>query len=79
MMPNIYTITEGGRRLAVDGLRSVDPMLEWRRVGNEPTDRQVAGDRWTLDDGAGRPRLPELLPMTLSESRRPARDWATRR
>ena len=68
--------TEGGKRLAVEGLRSVDPILEWRRVGKDPTERQVAGDRWILDEGAGRPRLPELV---LSESRRPARDWATRR
>lgn len=71
--------TVGGRRQAVDGLRSVDPMLECRLVGSEPTDRQVAGDRWMLDDGDGRPLVMALVPITLSERRRPARDWATRR
>lgn len=74
---------EGGRRLAVEGRRSVEPMLEWRRVGKDPTERQVAGDKWMLEEGAGRPRAPRPSmdpaplppPMALlSESRRPARD-----
>lgn len=36
--------TEGGTRLADEGLLS-DPMLECLRVGKEPTDRHVAGER----------------------------------
>lgn len=56
-------------------------MLEWRRVGKDPTERQVAGDRWAPDEGIGRPRFDDIVlpPITLSDNRRPAKDWATRR
>ena len=80
--------TEGGMRQAVDGRRSVEPIDEWRLVGKDPTERHVAGDRCTLEDG-GRPLAPKDEPMTppllppmtipLSERRRPANDCATRR
>lgn len=72
--------------MADEGLLS-EPILECLLVGKEPTDKQVAGERWTLDEG-GRPLAPLIpappllpLPMTrpLSDNRRPANDCATRR
>lgn len=79
------SFTDGGTRQEVEG-RLSDPILEWRLVGRDPTDKQAAGDRWTLEEGGFPlapidPVTPLPLPMVipLSDARRPAKDWATRR